>query len=407
MTIQNKYGFAINPGDAPMNLSDFRRLCVYGEPEQVRAAIKNGVDLKEGGEYHYPILNLVARRTESIKIINIIKILIEAGIDVNAQSGSGETALMAAVDEYKSDSRVINALLDGGSDVGVMDDNGLMAIDYAVHPVHDEWSGMKNTDVFRRLREASSKWYFSVERTGSNTSGYSFANLCAWETRQNIESAIKNGADVNARGKDRFKTLGNADCGITALMMAAKYNDPEVAAVLLEAGADVDARDNDGVTALMMAAWHNKDPKIISVLLGGGADIEARDKDGKTALMLPDYNYNLEIIAALLKAGANIEARDKYGWTILMRTAAFSGGSDVIAALLGAGSDVHARNIYGKTALILAACHDNLEAIAALLEAGADATLKDNAGLMAIDYAEENPALQGTDILQKLRGAGG
>ena len=48
----SKYGrLCENPGDAPMNLSDFRRLCVYGEPEQVRAAIKNGVDLKEGGEY--------------------------------------------------------------------------------------------------------------------------------------------------------------------------------------------------------------------------------------------------------------------------------------------------------------------------------------------------------------------
>ena len=51
-----------------------------------------------------------------------------------------------------------------------------------------------------------------------------------------------------------------------------------------EAGADLKARDEDGLTSLMLAARSNENPEVISVLLKAGADLKARDEDGLTSL---------------------------------------------------------------------------------------------------------------------------
>ena len=59
---------------------------------------------------------------------------------------------------------------------------------------------------------------------------------------------------------------------------------PEAIEALLKAGADVAARDKDGKTPLILAAWDNKNPEVIEVLLKAGANAKAKDKKGKTAV---------------------------------------------------------------------------------------------------------------------------
>ena len=85
---------------------------------------------------------------------------------------------------------------------------------------------------------------------------------------------LEAGADPNARKKD----------GGTPLDLAVRYNvNPAVViAALLEAGADLEARDKSGRTPLHRAAIYAANPAVIAVLLGAGADPKARDKDGKT-----------------------------------------------------------------------------------------------------------------------------
>ena len=68
------------------------------------------------------------------------------------------------------------------------------------------------------------------------------------------------------------------------LMLAAGWsNNPGSITTLIDAGADVYARDNNSRTALMRAAYYNDNPAIITTLIDAGADVNARDKDGKTA----------------------------------------------------------------------------------------------------------------------------
>jgi ankyrin repeat protein len=63
---------------------------------------------------------------------------------------------------------------------------------------------------------------------------------------------------------------------------------------LLKAGADINARDEEGRTALMIAAKYNKDPEVIAVLLKAGADARVKDNSGHTALDWSQGNAKLE-----------------------------------------------------------------------------------------------------------------
>jgi hypothetical protein len=111
-----------------------------------------------------------------------------------------------------------------------------------------------------------------------------FFALAKTGTAQQIQAAIDQGADVNAR----------SDGAWTALMLAALYNpNPEVIATLLKAGADVKGHNVIGLTPLMFAAV-NQNPEVISTLLKAGADAKAKDRDGKTAFDYAQKNEKLK-----------------------------------------------------------------------------------------------------------------
>jgi len=133
-----------------------------------------------------------------------------------------------------------------------------------------------------------------------------FIELCKSGTLQEIETAIKNGAGVNARSEQ----LG--DAGKTAFIFAVRYNPkPEIVSLLLKNGADVNAKDKDGWTSLIYAASSNPNPEVISVLLENGANVNARAESGQTALMRAvRYNSNPEVISVLLKKGADASIKD-------------------------------------------------------------------------------------------------
>jgi len=90
-------------------------------------------------------------------------------------------------------------------------------------------------------------------------------------------------------------------------------------------------------------------------LLEGGANVNARNSGGQTALMiLASRAYNPETVALLLGRGGDINARDsENGWTALMWAAAFSGNPEIITLLLENGADAVMRDYYGRLAIDL------------------------------------------------------
>ena len=106
--------------------------------------------------------------------------------------------------------------------------------------------------------------------------------------------AKSEGIDINAVDED----------GNTALMLAAFFAKKDIVRALLDAGADVNVKNKKGNTALIIAAWHGR-INMVKLLLAKGVDINVKDKYGNTALKIATViRINKEIARMLLKAGA-------------------------------------------------------------------------------------------------------
>ena len=127
----------------------------------------------------------------------------------------------------------------------------------------------------------------------------------------------------------------------------------------------------------------NASVKEVRALIRAGADVNAVDKDGKTALMRAVCKGHEEIVKLLLKAGTDVRAADKDGSTALMGAARW-GYEETVKLLLKAGADVHAADRDGSTALTLAAQWGHVEAVKLLLDAGADVCAADREGSTAL-----------------------
>lgn len=113
---------------------------------------------------------------------------------------------------------------------------------------------------------------------------------------------------------------------------------------------NVNARDENGETALMIAVEHNDYPEEITTLINAGANVEAYNTNGETALMVAARSSDPDIITALLKAGANVNAHDANGFTALMVATQRITNPDIITALIKAGANVNAKTNDGDTA---------------------------------------------------------
>jgi ankyrin repeat protein len=184
-----------------------------------------------------------------------------------------------------------------------------------------------------------------------------------------LREFLRAGANVRLRDQS----------GRTALMYAAARGLPGVVEALLQAGADVTEPDSDGETPLIYAAgirdvWFGKwfsspgdssnswwpiinlfgdpSPEVIQTLLRAGADPNASDSEGATALMYAaeSFKAGTHILRVLVDGGANLNQQDNKRRTALMR-AADRYRADSVRFLIEAKADLNLRDSHGHTAL--------------------------------------------------------
>jgi ankyrin repeat protein len=175
-----------------------------------------------------------------------------------------------------------------------------------------------------------------------------------------VSALLKSGADVNAAQAD----------GTTALHWATYHDDAEMVASLVKAGANVKAVNRFGMTPLVEACI-NGDAAVVKLLLEAGADANTTMKGGETVLMLAARSGNLGAVNALLAGKANLNTRERLGQTALMWAAA-EGHTAVVRALIESGADLNVTLDSGFTAFFFAVREGHLDTVRALLAAGID-----------------------------------
>ncbi len=159
---------------------------------------------------------------------------------------------------------------------------------------------------------------------------------------------------------------------LSPVLDAAKRGDVELLKAELRSGADVNAAQGDGFTALHWAAKRGN-REVAEVLIAAGADIRATTRLGShMPLHVAAAAGQAGVAEALLKAGAPADAMTSTGAQPL-HLAAAAGDPGMVASLLAHGAPVDARETaWGLTPLMFAAVRDRVGAVQALMEAGAD-----------------------------------
>ena len=143
---------------------------------------------------------------------------------------------------------------------------------------------------------------------------------------------------------------------------------------LIDAGADVNAHNEWGLTPVMLAAQYNHCVAVLNALIAAGADInEAEPKYRSNALHLAaNSSKNPKIIDALLAAGANIDARNYLGETALIMSVNGNAETKVTTQLIKSGADVNACDYQGHSVLEYARAAKRTYVINLLKEKGAN-----------------------------------
>jgi ankyrin repeat protein len=239
-------------------------------------------------------------------------------------------------------------------------------------------------------------------------------NACWLGNTKKVKTLIAEGANVNV------VTYRNA----TPLLVAAKGGYIEIVKLLIEFGGDVNAKDEDGNTALHLIS--KEDFEIGKLLIEKGIDVNAEDEEGATPLyyiegedddtndesedeVTPLINLlkekgavkklpldaqlikaskdgNIELVKDLIKQGASVNARNSYGTPLLLIVASKEGErfSKILKILLDNGADINNQDFdipdYGETALHAACEIGDIDRIKMLIERGANINIRNEFG---------------------------
>ena len=194
-----------------------------------------------------------------------------------------------------------------------------------------------------------------------------------------------------------FSVVALVSAADTRLADAAMQGNREAVRSLIEQKADVNGAQGDGSTALHWAVYKD-DPEMAKMLLAAGASVKAATRVGAiTPLMMASRAGNPATVELLLKAGADPNSADEHLTTALMMAAA-AGNPDAVRILAEHGADVNAKEgSHGQTALMFAAALNRAGAIRILTAAGADP----NIATKAVKLPKPGPKFDGSSPEEK------
>ena len=172
-------------------------------------------------------------------------------------------------------------------------------------------------------------------------------------------------ADVNARSED----------GSTALLWAAHWNDVATAGLLIRAQADANLANDFGMTPLSRACT-NGSAALVELLLSSGANPNTRIATGETPIMTCASTGNVDAVRALIARGADVNAKEPAQNQDALMWAASERHPDVVRLLVEAGANTQSHTKKGFTALHFAAREGDIDTVRQLLASGVNVNIR-------------------------------
>ncbi|CAG5136562.1 unnamed protein product [Candidula unifasciata] len=315
-------------------------LTKHGVSLDIKSAFQSAVKNNDSTRLRYLVENFrveISRAFSAISLnnfmisashsgyIDIIGILLDAGVNVNCVSTAKKTPLMVA-----ENVEVINFLVHKGADV-------------CMNSTKHDW-------MYSPLSYVLSKNNYHYDYT---------------ETVKIVEALLKHGAPVNEDSPSGSPLMN-------AILSEANLN---IVKLLLDHGADLSVRDSKGNTVLLIAA-ENESTENINYLLQHREVreiINVRNHQGLTALMISTRKFNHPAVKALIDHGADVNIKDVAGNTALLLAVYWHRQSlETLTTLIDADSDVNCQNGSGHSPLMLTALASWTDALILLVDSGAE-----------------------------------
>lgn len=389
---------------------NFIEICRSGTPEEVLAAIKDGANLDQvtengmtpfliAAKYNpYPDVIILLRNKGANTYYrnengwtalmyasaynsnpSVIEVLTYLGRDIDMQNKNGDTALLIAVKRGRKSA--VRTLIRNGAGVNIKNDAGVTSLKVLFTGDYSSY----DYSIFRMLVDSGANLNVRYEK------GRTILYQAIDKGKINaVKILLENGAEVNSRD----------DNGITPLIFSfIDDNRYDIIEELIDYGAEIEAEDDKERTALSYAASYDEEIEKFDLLFKNGADINKSDKQGRTPLFYAVKENDLLVIRYLIEKGAIVNLTDGYGRTPLFYAVKYREDPVFTSVLINNGADLARRSYQGKTAMIYAVRYNsNPEVIRILMNNGANPIARDNSGKKVVDYLEENEALYGTDL---------
>ncbi|XP_022667541.1 ankyrin-2-like isoform X4 [Varroa destructor] len=401
------------------NSASFLRAARAGNLEKVLEYLKGSIDINTSNanglnalhlaskEGHVPVVKELLHRGAEVNAAtkkgntalhiaslagqtDVVRLLVEKGANVNAQSQNGFTPLYMAAQENHD--AVVRLLLANNASQSLATEDGFTPLAVALQQGHDKVVAvLLENDAKGKVRlpalhiaakkddtKAAALLLQTHEHNPDVTSksGFTPLHIAAHYGNANIAALLlEKGADVNFPAKHQ----------ITPLHVAAKWGKANMVKLLLEEGAKLDASTRDGLTPLHCAARSGHD-QVVDQLIEKGAPITAKTKNGLAPLHMASQGDHVESAKILLNHKAPVD-EITVDYLTALHVAAHCGHVGVAKLLLEKKADANSRALNGFTPLHIACKKNRIKVVELLLRHGASIEATTESGLTPLHVA--------------------